>query len=61
MAALLGVTDRAILHWRRGLRRPSGANILAITELARSIPGGCDVMTDPRRRRADRRPGRREL
>ena len=47
MAALLGVTDRAILHWRRGLRRPSGANILAITELARSIPGGCDVMTDP--------------
>ena len=44
MAGLLGVTDRAILMWRRGERRPSGANILAITELARSIPGGIDLL-----------------
>ena len=44
MARLLGVTDRAILLWRRGERRPSGANILAITELARSIPGGIEVL-----------------
>jgi transcriptional regulator with XRE-family HTH domain len=44
MARLLGVTDRAILLWRRGERRPSGANILAITELARRIPGGIEVL-----------------
>ncbi|MYC37267.1 MAG: hypothetical protein F4X66_10210 [Chloroflexi bacterium] len=44
MAELLGVTDRAILLWRRGERRPSGANILAITELARSVPGGIDLL-----------------
>ena len=41
---LLGVTERAILLWRRGERRPSGANILAITELARSIPGGIELL-----------------
>ena len=44
MAGLLDVTDRAILLWRRGERRPSGANILAITELARSIPGGIELL-----------------
>ena len=44
IATLLGVTDRAILLWRRGERRPSGANILAITELARSIPGGIELL-----------------
>ena len=44
MARLLGVTDRAILLWRRGERRPSASNILAITELARSIPGGIEVL-----------------
>ena len=44
MAGLLGVTDRAILLWRRGERRPSAANILALTELARSIPGGTKVL-----------------
>ena len=44
MAALLGVSDRAILLWRRGERRPSGANILAITEFARSIPGGIELL-----------------
>ena len=44
MAGLLGVTDRAILLWRWGERRPSGANILAITELARSIPGGIELL-----------------
>ena len=44
MARLLGVTDRAILLWRRGERRPSGVNILAIAELARSIPGGIEVL-----------------
>ena len=44
MAGLLGVSERAILMWRRGERRPCGANILAITELARSIPGGIDLL-----------------
>ena len=44
MAGLLGVTDRAILLWRKGERRPSGANILAITELARRIPGGIELL-----------------
>ena len=44
MAGLLGVTDRAILLWRKGERRPSGVNILAITELARSIPGGIELL-----------------
>ena len=44
MARLLGVTDRAILLWRRGERRPSGANILAITQLARIIPGGIELL-----------------
>ncbi len=44
MAALLGVTDRAILMWRRGERRPCGANILVITEFARSIPGGIELL-----------------
>ena len=44
MAGLLGVSGRAILLWRRGERRPSGANILAITELARSIPGGIELL-----------------
>ena len=38
------MTDRAILLWRRGERRPSGANILAITEFARSIPGGIELL-----------------
>ncbi|MXZ90474.1 MAG: helix-turn-helix transcriptional regulator [Chloroflexi bacterium] len=44
MAELLGVTDRAILLWRRGERRPSGANVLAITELARNVPGGIKLL-----------------
>ena len=44
MAGLLGVTDRAVLLWRRGERRPSGANILAVIELARSIPGGIETL-----------------
>ena len=44
MAGLLGVTERTLLLWRRGERRPSGANILALTELARSIPGGIDLL-----------------
>ena len=44
IAALLGVTDRAILLWRRGERRPAGANILALTELARSVPGGIEAL-----------------
>ena len=44
MAGLLGVSERALLLWRRGERRPSGANILAITELARSIPGGIELL-----------------
>ena len=44
MAGLLGVSERAILQWRRGERRPTGANILAITELARRIPGGIELL-----------------
>ena len=44
MAGLLGVTDRAVLLWRRGERRPSGANVLAVIKLARSIPGGVETL-----------------
>ncbi len=44
MAGMLGVTDRAVLLWRRGERRPSGTNILAVIELARSIPGGVETL-----------------
>jgi transcriptional regulator with XRE-family HTH domain len=44
LAPLLGVSERTMLLWRRGERRPSGANILALTELARVIPGGIDVL-----------------
>jgi len=43
MARLLGVSHRAILLWRRGERRPSGANILAITELARRLITGAEA------------------
>lgn len=43
-AKLLGVTERALLQWRKGERRPSGANILVITELARIIPGGIELL-----------------
>ena len=42
-AELIGVTDRGALKWRRG-GRPSGANCLAILELARDVPGGYDLM-----------------
>lgn len=41
---LVGVSERAMLLWRRGERRPSGANILALTQLARNIPGGIEVL-----------------
>ncbi len=43
MAELLGVTDRGALKWRRG-GRPSAANLLAIMELARGVPGGYELM-----------------
>ena len=43
MAKLLGVTDRGALKWRRG-GKPSAANLLAIMELARGIPGGYELM-----------------
>ena len=43
MADLVGVTDRGALKWRRGGRR-SAANLLAIMELARGIPGGYELM-----------------
>ena len=43
-AELLGVTERALLLWRKGERRPTGANILVITELARIIPGGIELL-----------------
>ena len=39
MAERLGVTERGALKWRRG-GRPSAANLLAILELAREVPGG---------------------
>ena len=44
LAGLLGVTDRGVLLWRRGARRPSGANFWAIMELSRDVPGGYDLM-----------------
>ena len=43
MAELLGVTDRGALKWRRG-GRPSAANLMAIMELARDVPGGYELM-----------------
>ncbi len=43
MAELVGVTDRGALKWRRG-GRPSAANLLAIMELAREIPGSYELM-----------------
>ena len=43
MAERLGVTDRGALKWRRE-GRPSAANLLAILELAREIPGGYDLI-----------------
>ena len=43
MAELLAVTDRGALKWRRG-GRPSAANLLAIMELARGVPGGYELM-----------------
>ena len=45
MAELLGVTDRGALKWRRG-GRPSAANLLAIMELARDVPGGYELMVN---------------
>ena len=45
MADLVGVTDRGALKWRRG-GRPSAANLLAIMELARDIPGGYELMVN---------------
>ena len=44
MAGLLGVTEQAIRLWRKDERRPSGANILALTALARSVPGGIELL-----------------
>ncbi len=43
MAGLLGVTDRGALKWRRG-GRPSADNFMAILRLARSVPGGFELM-----------------
>ena len=42
-AEKLGVTQRGMLKWRRG-GRPSGANVLAIMELASGVPGGYRLM-----------------
>ena len=44
-AARLGVTDREVLQWRRGNRRPSRTSYLAIMALARELPGGYDLMS----------------
>ena len=43
MAGLLGVTDRGALKWRRG-GRPSADNFVAILRLARSVPGGFELI-----------------
>ena len=45
LARRLGVTDRAVLLWRKGHRRPSRTSYLAIMALARDLPGGYDLMT----------------
>ena len=49
IAELLEVSGQAILLWRKGERKPSGANILAITEFTRSIPGDIELLcqSDP--------------
>ncbi len=44
MARALGVTDRAILLWRRDKRRPSGARMWAVVEFACQVPGGIEVL-----------------
>jgi hypothetical protein len=38
------VTDREVLQWRRGNRRPSRTSYLAIMALARDLPGDYDLM-----------------
>ncbi len=38
------MTDRGVLQWRRGHRRPSRSSYLAIMALARDLPGGYDLM-----------------
>ena len=43
-AGKLGVTDREVLQWRRGNRRPSRTSYLAIMALARDLPGGYALM-----------------
>ena len=44
-AGRLGVTDRGVLQWRRGKRRPSREHFQAIMALAQDLPGGFDLMT----------------
>ena len=44
-AGLLGVTERGVLLWRKGHRRPSRTSYLAIMALARDLPGGHALMT----------------
>ena len=44
-AGLLGVTDRGVLLWRKGQRRPSRTSYLAIMALAKDLPGGYELMT----------------
>ena len=43
-AARLGVTDRGVLQWRRGICGPSRTSYLAIMALARDLPGGYELM-----------------
>ena len=42
-AKRVGVTERGMLKWRRG-GPPSGAYLWSITELARDVPGGYDLI-----------------
>ena len=44
-AGRLGVTDRGVLQWRKGQRRPSRTSYLAIMALAKDLPGGYELMT----------------
>ena len=53
IAQLLGVSGRAILLWRKGERKPSGANILAITEFAPQHPRRHRALVPGRRWRLD--------
>ncbi|MDE2837214.1 MAG: helix-turn-helix transcriptional regulator [Chloroflexota bacterium] len=45
LAEFTGVTERTVQRWLRGAM-PKGFHYLSIIELARTVPGGFDLMID---------------